>query len=204
MPSGTILRQSVAVVVNDRMITSTDDEGESSTEYQSRTPEEMQRLRSLVSASIGFDNTRGDELTVENISFSREPEQVSETVIEENILDQYKNYIYPVARYLLVFVMFGLFYLIIFRPVKNRVFSYIEVDDNQLDQLAAAVKDPELLAQLEQHLKNPDGSAPALPSANQTKIDPKAEANKELMNMAKDDPQVITQVIKNWLSEGVT
>jgi len=202
IPSGTVRRQSVAVVVNDQLVTTTDADGKKVEEYQPRTSDQMERIRNVIAATIGLDESRGDTLIVENLSFSSTPVETTITAKKPGVLERYENYIYPIARYLLIFVMFGLFYLVIFRPVKNRVFSYIEVEETPLAQLTAAIKDPELLQQLEAHMKNPDGTL-ALPEGRKQKLDPKVEANQQLIHLAKDDPQVITQVIKNWLSEGV-
>jgi flagellar M-ring protein FliF len=66
---GRIRRVTVAVVVNDRMTT----EGTGKTAHavwKPRGQDEMQRLEQLARAAVGFDTTRGDEVVVENVSFS--------------------------------------------------------------------------------------------------------------------------------------
>jgi len=66
---GRIRRVSAAIVVNDRAIT----EGagkQAHMVWKPRTADEMQRLQQLGRAAIGFDATRGDEITVQNIAFS--------------------------------------------------------------------------------------------------------------------------------------
>jgi flagellar M-ring protein FliF len=66
---GQIRRVTAAVVVNDRMSS----EGAGKLEHvvwKPRSPEEMQRLQDLARAAVGFDATRGDEVVIENVSFS--------------------------------------------------------------------------------------------------------------------------------------
>ena len=66
---GRLERVSVAVVVNDREAT----EGtgkEVKTVWHPRTAEEMHRLEALAQAAAGFDAKRGDQVVVQNVSFS--------------------------------------------------------------------------------------------------------------------------------------
>jgi len=66
---GRLRRVSVAVLVNDRMVT----EGVGKMEHEAwkpRSSEEMHRLEGLAQAAVGFDQARGDTVTVENVSFN--------------------------------------------------------------------------------------------------------------------------------------
>jgi flagellar M-ring protein FliF len=65
---GRIQKISVAVVVDDRRVPGV--EGAPAT-FEPRTPEELQRISTLVKSAIGFNEARGDTVTVENISFAR-------------------------------------------------------------------------------------------------------------------------------------
>jgi flagellar M-ring protein FliF len=66
---GRVRRLTAAVVVNDRM----ESEGAGKlahTVWKPRSPDEMKRLEELARAAVGFDTTRGDQLVIENVSFS--------------------------------------------------------------------------------------------------------------------------------------
>ena len=66
---GRVRRVSAAVVVNDRFMT----EGAGKLEHvvwKPRSPEEMRRLEELAQAAVGFDVRRGDQVVVQNASFS--------------------------------------------------------------------------------------------------------------------------------------
>jgi flagellar M-ring protein FliF len=66
---GRVQRVTAAVVVNDRATT----EGTGKLEHiiwKSRSADEMRRLEQLAQAAVGFDAHRGDQVVMENISFS--------------------------------------------------------------------------------------------------------------------------------------
>jgi flagellar M-ring protein FliF len=72
---GRIHRVTAAVVVNDRMAT----EGAGKLAHpvwKQRDPDEMQRLEQLARAAVGFDATRGDQVVIENVSFSSNTPEV--------------------------------------------------------------------------------------------------------------------------------
>jgi flagellar M-ring protein FliF len=68
-PPGDVSRMSVAVILDDAYVAKPDAEGQPVMTRVSRNPEELQKLQALVSASVGLDPERGDQLTVENIPF---------------------------------------------------------------------------------------------------------------------------------------
>jgi flagellar M-ring protein FliF len=66
---GRVRRVSAAVVVNDRSVI----EGAGKLEHavwKARSPEEMHRLEDLAQAAVGYDARRGDQVVMENVSFS--------------------------------------------------------------------------------------------------------------------------------------
>jgi flagellar M-ring protein FliF len=66
---GRVRRVSAAVVVNDRSVI----EGVGKLEHvawKARSPEEMHRLEDLAQAAVGYDARRGDQVVMENVSFS--------------------------------------------------------------------------------------------------------------------------------------
>jgi flagellar biosynthesis/type III secretory pathway M-ring protein FliF/YscJ len=155
----------------------------------------------LVAATIGLDPERGDKLEVQNESFSPVPEEEPSPVSEPGFLEQHRNLILPVFRYLLVLALFALFYFMIFRPVKNKVFSYVEVSDPDYAQLNSATKDPALLEKLQQQLGQLEGAK----GGEELAAEPEQGAitKKQLATLAENDPNLVTQLIRSWLSEGV-
>lgn len=204
-PQGTIKQVSVAVVVDDKVTRAKDKKGNLVEKTQRRDSEEMERFRKLVSATMGFIAERGDSLTVENISFSglvSEPAPAS----EPSFLEQYRRLLQNGMRYGLILLLFLFFYLLIFRPVKKKVFSYVEFDDPQYTQLAAATNAPEMVQQLQQRMAQLGQGRQGTPLALQAgqHLDPASPRSikEQLITLAQKDPEAVTKLIRTWLAEG--
>jgi flagellar M-ring protein FliF len=202
VPKGSIERLSVAVVIDNKIVETPDADGNVNETVEPRSEEEMERFQNLVAATIGLAPERGDSLVVENVSFSPIPPEETLLVSEPSFLEQHTNLILPAFRYLLVLVLFALFYFMIFRPVKNKVFSYVEVSDTDYAQLNAAGKDPALLEKLQQQLGQLEGAKGTEDMAPEP-LEQGAVTKKQLATLAENDPSLVTQLIRSWLSEGV-
>jgi flagellar M-ring protein FliF len=79
---GRVRRVTAAVVVNDRSLL----EGSGKQEHvvwKPRSADEMRRLEQLAQAAVGFDTRRGDQVVVENVSFSSNAPEVKPPVMEQ-------------------------------------------------------------------------------------------------------------------------
>jgi flagellar M-ring protein FliF len=198
---GSVERLSVAVVVDNKVVEGQDADGTPLDKFEPRSAEEMARFQKLVAATIGLSPERGDSLVVENVSFSPVAEEPP-PVYEPTFLEQYKNLILPIFRYSLVLVLFGLFYFMVFRPVKNKVFSYVEVSEPDYAQLNAAGEDSAIMEKLQQQLGQLEG-AKGLEEGSGESLEEGALTKKQLASLAENDPTLVTQLIRSWLSEGV-
>ena len=201
-PRGSIQQISMAVVVDDKMGEPTA-EGQAAAAGEPRSPEEMERLASLVRATIGFNPERGDVVTVENVSFTGLKVAV-EPIGEEAWWEQYYPLIRPASRYVAILVFFALFYFLIFRPVKKRVFSYVDLSEPEFSQLAAASGNEGLARQLQGQLGAAEaGSEGQAGGARDTPAAVQAATTKtELLSMAKNNPDRVSNLVQSWLSEG--
>jgi flagellar M-ring protein FliF len=92
---GRVRRMTAAIVVNDRQAQAAV-KGKSAM-WQPRSPDELRNLTALAQAAIGFDSTRGDLLTVEDLSFDENraqpqasmPAQVLATAENSPVLVKY-------------------------------------------------------------------------------------------------------------------
>ncbi len=78
---GRVRRVSAAVVVNDRSAT----EGTGKLEHmvwKPRSAEEMHRLEELAQAAVGYDARRGDQVVMQNVSFSTNAPEVKPPAID--------------------------------------------------------------------------------------------------------------------------
>lgn len=124
--TGTVERLSVAVVIKERAPTPqpNNDKGEpQEAKANPYTPEEMERMQSLVRSVVGFDEKRGDVVTVIPAKF--EPEPVYDLSIpwykDEAVMDQVKS-----AALGLVFVMF---LLVVVRPAVMYVIGQKKAEE---------------------------------------------------------------------------
>jgi hypothetical protein len=79
---GRVRRVSAAVVVNDRSVT----EGVGKTAHMAwkpRSAEEMRRLEELAQAAVGYDARRGDQVVMQNVSFSTNAPEVKPPVMDK-------------------------------------------------------------------------------------------------------------------------
>jgi flagellar M-ring protein FliF len=64
---GRVRRVTAAILINDRRVVSPDGKHIS---WKARTPAELAELQQLAQAAVGFDTSRGDKVTVQNLSFA--------------------------------------------------------------------------------------------------------------------------------------
>jgi flagellar M-ring protein FliF len=79
---GRVRRITAAVVVNDRMVADTSAKL-AKTIWKPRTAEEMHRLEGLAQAAVGFDEQRGDQVVMENVSFSTNVPEAAPTAVQQ-------------------------------------------------------------------------------------------------------------------------
>jgi flagellar M-ring protein FliF len=83
---GRVRRVTAAVVVNDRSLV--DGAGKlQHTVWKPRSADEMRRLQQLAQAAVGFDLKRGDQVVVENVSFSSNSPEARPAAMEQ-VLEQ--------------------------------------------------------------------------------------------------------------------
>jgi flagellar M-ring protein FliF len=201
LPKGTVKQISMAVVVDDKSVISRDANGQAQESTTPREAAEIEQLRKLVSATIGFNPERGDSLTVENISFTGVNLE-QHPLADPGFLQDYRNLLQPAIRYLAILLIFALFYLLVFRPVKKKVFSYVEFADPQFAQLAAATNDGDMVRQLESKMAQLKGTSPQLGPASVEQ--PASEADiikRQLAELARREPETVTKLVKNWLAQ---
>lgn len=76
-PMGEIERISVAVVVDDALVDVREQRGELIKQFRKRTTEELETIKKIARAAVGFDNQRGDTIEVANLPFDTSAEKVN-------------------------------------------------------------------------------------------------------------------------------
>jgi flagellar M-ring protein FliF len=180
---GRIHRLTAAIVVNDRMMQPA--ARNKPALWQARTADELRNLTALAQAAVGFDQTRGDALTVEDLAFDQNrataapalPEQVLSAAESSPVLVKY------LALLLATFVilLFGV------RPALKRVASV---------QLEAGKGRPREIGAGEPA----SGGALQKPAAE---LDPERARTQDIFNQVtgqmKREPSQSSRLLQSWI-----
>jgi flagellar M-ring protein FliF len=122
-PAGRVARITAAILVDDEMV-KTVTKGKISYTRKKRSQEELDKIRDLAEAAIGFDAKRGDTITVENMEFDNDeatldlPAPTWTMQVQKTVTD-YASILRPVA----LLALFLLAWLFVLRPVQKHVLS---------------------------------------------------------------------------------
>ncbi|HWB28896.1 MAG TPA: flagellar basal-body MS-ring/collar protein FliF [Vicinamibacterales bacterium] len=195
-PQGQLARLSVAVVLDDERVTTKGADGTAQTTTKPWDAAGIQRIQGIVSAAVGLDQERGDQLTVENIAFDAAPETPEPppagfgTQVTDIAKEHWPAALRGLAIFLVaVFALFG-----VLRPLARRATG-----------LASA---PALPA--------PTASAARLPTVQEMEGQIEAEldamaANSEgrrlpvltqrVAKLANDEPEQLARIVRGWIAE---
>ncbi|NOT26430.1 MAG: flagellar M-ring protein FliF [Acidobacteria bacterium] len=112
-PQGQIARLSVAVVLDDNRAPA-EGAAEGQTTATPRSAEEIQKIRDLVSAAVGFDAMRGDQLTVENIAFEEPP---VEEIVPVPVWERYEPQAFEAVRIIGILLLGAFAFFGVIRPM---------------------------------------------------------------------------------------
>ncbi|WP_158944150.1 flagellar basal-body MS-ring/collar protein FliF [Granulicella sp. S190] len=119
---GRVRRVSAAVVVNDRSIT----EGAGKLEHtvwKPRSAEEMHRLEELAQAAVGFDARRGDQVVMQNVSFSTNSPEVKPPAMDR-LIEEMRGLLHTqpgLTRTAVIGLCGVLLVLFVLRPVAKQM-----------------------------------------------------------------------------------
>jgi flagellar M-ring protein FliF len=119
---GRVRRVTAAVLVNDRMAT----EGDGKlvhTIWKPRSGEEMHRLEELAQAAVGFDSRRGDQVVMQNISFTSNLPEVKPAALDK-AMEQASALLHTqpgLLRTLMLGILGLLLVLFVVRPAVKQV-----------------------------------------------------------------------------------
>ncbi len=118
-PFATIKRVTAAVVVDGKYTPSENGD----MEYTPRTPEELDKIASLVKQAIGFDKNRGDEVSVSNFKFEAVAKQMTPNAYRSAVSTfySYVEPVVPILKYLLLALVLFFFYKKVIVPFSERM-----------------------------------------------------------------------------------
>jgi flagellar M-ring protein FliF len=197
-PRGALARLSVAVILDDVRTTTKDAEGKSQTAAKPRDAAEVERIKNLVAAAVGFDAERGDQLTVENISFGEPPvEEELSPSLWQRIAPPVNDYAPAAVRWLGLLLLMGMAFSMVLRPMVRAAFpapAALEgaAPQGALPQIVRTVADleGEIEAELDAHAAPPSQEARRLPVLT-----------KRIAKKADAEPEYVARLVRSWLVE---
>jgi flagellar M-ring protein FliF len=199
-PPGEIARLSVAVIVDDEQVVSRTEGGAATVTRRPRTPDELQKIEGLVAAAVGLETDRGDQVTVQNISFE---EPLFEDVPPPTTFDQVQRYapqIWEGARVLVVGLI-GLLALVFFvRPLMQRIGSTAPAGRGTGPMAALTGGDQPLrtVADLESEIEA-QLDASVTPKADSRRLPVLA---RRVSTMSAKEPENVAKLLRGWIQEG--
>lgn len=122
-PAGKVQRITAAILVDDAMVKSVQ-KGSTTYTRRKRTPEELNKIRELAQAVIGYDSKRGDSISVQNLPFDADAADLDlpapnwATKVQKTITENQ-----TAMKPLSILLLFVLAYLLVLRPVQKQVIA---------------------------------------------------------------------------------
>jgi flagellar M-ring protein FliF len=202
-PPGILKKISAAVLVDDAVEVSNVG-GKKVETRRKRTPEEMKQIQDIATAAIGIDATRGDRITVQNLSFVALPNEVESRPTwggrVENIVQDWS----PLLKYVL-FVALALFlYLSFLKPLTNRVFTTILEPKRSLtaDRATAALAGTQTKPEEETPMLNEpiaDFGRELADAGSEVKR--VVALKRQLVDKIKTEPAAASRLVQKWVRQ---
>ncbi|WP_441316722.1 flagellar basal-body MS-ring/collar protein FliF [Geothrix sp.] len=209
--TGSVKRVTLAVIVDHMSVWDKDAKGEPVQKFTARSAEELKKIRDQVSAAVGIQPKRGDELTVENMAFATlqvNPKEEAEARNAERWALAYKflpGLIYGVVGlavfFMLILPMLRRMSAAINRPTPLRVASADGGEASMAGAGSGSTRKPiqvksmtEIEAEIEAEL-NADAAFSA-PEARRREL-----IKKRLQDGSNEDPETMASLVRSWLLE---
>jgi len=195
---GTIKRLSVSVLVNGKYQSSKDANGEALKTYVPLVQNDLNNLTQLVKAAIGFDEKRGDIVSVINMRFADKP------VYESSFLDNFKDF--DIWKQLITYILIAIGLFMGFTLVKgfmnsdvtNKILLPFEVNKKSL---SPAHSRPKLRVPEEEEELSEDLYISKLSPEARAKIKAKDKMTQSVISFANEHPEQATSLLRGWLTK---
>lgn len=181
LPSGSVRRLSVAVVIDNKE--TVNDDGEAVA--QPLTQEELDRYTGLVKDAVGFKAQRGDSVSVVNVPFNTPPEP--EPLPEPSLFEKpwlWSGLKVMLAGGVILLLMFG-----VLRPVLRE----LAAKGKTIPEQQLALQGAQAAGGQQQIPAQQGGGQLSGPSNYEDNLG-------KAKNMANQDPKVVAQVVRNWVA----
>ena len=182
-PVATIRRLSVAVVVDDHRTPAKD----GSVIRESLTPEELNRITGLVKEAVGYNEERGDSVSVINAPFTAP--LPAEPLPKPPFWEQ--SWLWDLLKQIFGIGILLVLVFTVLRPAMRRLTSH----ELRARQLTIAGRDGGI-ADDRLRLSGNHGGVPQLPQGISSQ-----DSVGAVQTMASEDPKRVAQVVRGWMAE---
>lgn len=201
-----IKRITAAVVVDGKYKNKTDAEGQltQELEYEALLESDLEALSALVSRSIGIDEARGDQISVQNLQFRQAPRDSSKEKINEVFVFS-QTYLAPFSdlfKYLFVLVLLFVLYKKVITPFAQRM---LEISKEE-EELAAPIltlegdEDEDLIEKVQSMRKKVENQLGVGDALNEDELKYEVLLEK-IKTMVDETPESVANVLQALLSE---
>jgi flagellar M-ring protein FliF len=200
--AGVVKRLSVAILVDG--IYAPDSAGKQ--QFTPRSDEEIKKLEKLVQSTIGFDATRGDEVSVVTMQFAAPPEDM----FASSPLDWLKQDLNSIIQTIVLGGVAILAILLVIRPLVARAIESAEIAAKEDEMEQAALAAPSIAARLmdqsRSRLMDEDESAePGEDAEDMINIDRiqgklRSSSYAKINNMVDKHPEETATILRQWLT----
>jgi flagellar M-ring protein FliF len=194
-PPGDVARVSVAVILDDNHEMKADAEGKQAITRVPRTQEELKKLFELVSTAVGVDETRGDQVTVQNVPFD---EPVQTELPEPGFWTRYQSPIQEGSRVgsVLVLGLVAIFFVI--RPLMKRSGTMTPRLATAAAAGAPTLDRPRTVAELESEIEAQMDAAAADKAGDSRRL---PVLTRRAAAMAQKEPENTAKLLRTWMAD---
>jgi len=205
MASGALRRLSVAVVVDDKKIVQ-----DGKPIQQAYSQEDLNQLRDLVKQAVGYDSSRGDQVTVTNVAFKAPEalEAITEPIWERAwFLDVLKIMVALAVALLLIFkVLRPVFATLIGKDEKEERLKELEEAQKAAEAIGGVVRFDESGKPVAVKIDEETGEVLGISSGAEDLLLLEAPQSYEkrleyVQKLIDEDPKLVAKVVKLWLKD---
>ncbi|NBC29503.1 MAG: flagellar basal body M-ring protein FliF [Spirochaetes bacterium] len=161
-------------------------DGSIAREYNPVSEEELAKAEALVKDAVGFDQSREDSVTVRHIQFDRTEEHE-----EEDAVFRRRQQIQMIVLYSLIGIAVLLVSFIVFRLISREIERRRRLREEELARQHQAMREAALRSAEE------EGEEVEMSVEERARM----ELQESAMNMAREHPEDVAQLIRTWLME---
>ena len=203
---GAIKRLSVAVVVDGTY--TADAQGNQT--YAPRDQATLDQIKSLVQSAIGFDQTRGDQITIANLQFASGPTPSAIGTAGPGLFDFTRDDLVSGAEMLVTLLIALALVFFVMRPLLKRVLApenaplalpmSAEIGHSMLPAMAGGPPMPTQQQEDEQPAR--PAQLPAWMRDAKSQGAAQAQTLKTVGSLVEDNPKQAALIVRDWLSSG--